>query len=310
MLEDVIDDKTTVNTDDETKDDEIEQEGLTCIDKTTEGVISVCGRIYESMDAGWIDCGDYFLNTHNQGTDGWHSARREGLKLVDGSANPVSFVKQLLTASNYAKAAGISPYETKESYITKWALDIRETFGLVAQGHLARGTKNEPVARLMYEDAKNVIVKEVGLAIPKWDLSIGSSVDGMVGEDGLIEIKCPEYIYDGYAMYSSKGVDPLMYVKKDHYAQMQGGMAILNRKWCDYVVYGVKEGALFIVRIMFNQSWWNKFLYPRLRDFISEAKHLQEIVDNNPDLQELVTKVKDGSIPFGKLMFVLRQYMK
>lgn len=294
----------------EEKKSEHKSDGPTCIDRTVEGVLSVCGKTYESMDAGWIDCGDYFLNTHNQGTDGWHSARREGLKLVDGSDNPVSFVDQLLTASNYAKAAGISPYETKESYIIKWTLGIRETFDLVSQGHLARGTKNEPVARLMYEDVKSVIVKEVGLAIPKWDLSIGSSVDGMVGEDGLIEIKCPEYIYDGYAMYSSRGVDPLMYVKKDHYAQMQGGMAILNRKWCDYVVYGVKEGALFIVRITFNKSWWSEYLYPKLRDFISEAKYIQEIVKSQPVLQELVAKVKDGSVPFGKLVHTLRQYKK
>lgn len=246
-----------------------------CFEKTQEGVISVCGKTFHSLDAGWIDCGTYFLNTHDQGTDGWHSARRAGLQLNDGSPNPVSLVPRLLTASNYGKAAGISPYESRDSYLQKWALNIQETFSLVAQSHLDRGTKNEPVARIMYEKTRGVIVREVGLAVPKWDLSIGSSVDGLVGEDGVIEIKCPEYIYDGYQKYQATNLNPLLYVKPDHYAQMQGGMAITGRKWCDYVVYGVKQRALFILHIKFDETWWKTFLYPRLREFINDAAVIQ-----------------------------------
>lgn len=270
-------------------------------DSDADDVISVYGKTYESLDAGWVDCGDYFLNTHNQGTDGWHSARREGLKLMDGSNNPVSFVSRLLTASNFGKAAGISPYEEKDSYLTKWTFNLRENFNLVSQGHLQRGTKNEPIARLMYEDVRRVIVREVGLAIPKWDLSIGSSVDGLVGEDGMIEIKCPEYIYNGYVSYQQKGIDPQLYVKKDHYAQMQGGMAILKRKWCDYIVYGVNEGRLFIQRVNYKSEWWENTLYPKLRSFIRESKILKEVM-KDLEIQNLIEEVNDGEQPFEILL--------
>ncbi|QEE11715.1 YqaJ viral recombinase family protein [Bartonella krasnovii] len=58
----------------------------------------------------------------------------------------------------------------------------------------------------------------------------GASPDGLIGEDGLIEIKCPQssnhlrFFIDGN-------------IKSEYYAQMQFQMACTGRKWCDFMSY-------------------------------------------------------------------------
>ena len=59
---------------------------------------------------------------------------------------------------------------------------------------------------------------------------VGVSPDGLVGEDGLIEIKCPQD--KTYTQYLLDGK-----IKPEYYSQMQMQMFITERLWCDYVVY-------------------------------------------------------------------------
>lgn len=216
----------------------------------------------------WTDEGTYWLNIHEQGTDGWHSARRDGWG-----------VTKLLTASNFAKAAGHEKYfTTREAYMEEFVSGVKPKFTEEAIRHMARGTENEPIARMLYEDARGVTVREVGLAVPKFDIRIGSSVDGMVGKNGLIEIKCPEKVY-----WKLRGEDDTdqrdkVSCKKQrdkifpsHYDQMQGGMAITGRKWCDYVVFGVKSEEIHIERVHWDQDYWDNDLYPGICSFLEKS---------------------------------------
>lgn len=95
---------------------------------------------------------------------------------------------------------------------------------------MQRGTDDEPFARAVYAEHL-APVEEVGFVTLEQDgYTIGYSPDGFVGDDGLIEIKSrkPEkhiaHVLDG---------KPPVY----NMAQMQAGMFITGRKWCDYISF-------------------------------------------------------------------------
>lgn len=94
---------------------------------------------------------------------------------------------------------------------------------------MRRGTELEPDARQMYEVRAGAFVTEAGVAITE-DGKFGYSTDGLVGDDGLIEIKCvasPEKIVN---IITTEDLSEYIH-------QIQGGMWITGRKWCDFVLY-------------------------------------------------------------------------
>lgn len=92
------------------------------------------------------------------------------------------------------------------------------------------GTDTEPYAREAYEMATGNIVEEVGFVIhPDINLA-GASPDGLVGDDGLIEIKCPNTATHIETLLSKK-------VDRKYLLQMQWQMACTDRDWCDFVSY-------------------------------------------------------------------------
>lgn len=97
-------------------------------------------------------------------------------------------------------------------------------------GPMAHGVENEAAARTMYEFMHNVNVTEVGLVLhPTIDMSCASP-DGLVGDDGLIEIKCP--LTSTHIETLRGGSIDGKYIK-----QMQWQMACTGRLWCDYVSF-------------------------------------------------------------------------
>jgi predicted phage-related endonuclease len=56
---------------------------------------------------------------------------------------------------------------------------------------MAWGTEQEPFARAAYELIKDALVQEVGFVLHPSISEAGASPDGLVGEFGLLEIKCP-----------------------------------------------------------------------------------------------------------------------
>jgi putative phage-type endonuclease len=89
------------------------------------------------------------------------------------------------------------------------------------------GTDNEPKARAMYEFMHNASVTEVGIVLHPTILNAQASPDGLVGDDGLIEIKCP-LTATHIATLRGGEIDG-RYVK-----QMQWQMACTGRAWCDF----------------------------------------------------------------------------
>lgn len=92
------------------------------------------------------------------------------------------------------------------------------------------GTEQEPVARQMYEFMYDVSVHQVGFVIhPTIEMS-GASPDGLVGDDGLVEIKCPNTATHINSLLGSQ-------IDGKYVSQMQWQMACTGRQWCDYVSY-------------------------------------------------------------------------
>jgi len=110
--------------------------------------------------------------------------------------------------------------------------------------HMQYGTETEPLARSAYEAETGFSVDEVGLCIHETIDRAGASPDGLVGNSGLVEIKCPKVAT--HLAYQIAGVVPAGYKN-----QMMWQMACTGRDWCDFVSFRPdlpEHLQLFVVR--------------------------------------------------------------
>jgi putative phage-type endonuclease len=127
------------------------------------------------------------------------------------------------------------------------------------------GKQQEPFARLAYEALRGVHVGQIPFAQHpsiKW---AGASPDGLVGDDGLCEIKCPRsYTHLGYIL---AGVVP-----EDYKPQMSWQLACMpEREWVDFISYDPR-------------------MPPGLRLFVRRFYRTQKVID---DLKQGVIKFLD-----------------
>jgi putative phage-type endonuclease len=110
---------------------------------------------------------------------------------------------------------------------------------------IARGNRLEPEAREAYELQTGRIVDEIGFAEHETENQLGNSPDGLVGDDGAIEIKCPEHTnYMRYWLNLEEIDGRIAYVginkeiPKDYLWQV-AQYFLVNEKlqWLDFIVY-------------------------------------------------------------------------
>lgn len=144
--------------------------------------------------------------------------------------------------------------KTRESY--RWELVSQRMTGIVKDGFTSKamehGTATEPEARIHYEVTHGVFVDQVGFIkhpTIKW---VGASPDGLVGDEGGLEIKCPNT--DTHLQTIASGKAPAKYI-----GQMQMGMWVTGRKWWDFVSYDPriqqKNLRYFCVRVMRDEEY-------------------------------------------------------
>lgn len=117
-----------------------------------------------------------------------------------------------------------------------------ESFNNAAMQH---GVDTEAYARAAYESLKDVLVDEVGFVPHPKILMAGASPDGLVGDDGLLEIKCPNTATHIETLLSQT-------VPGKYNTQMQFQMACTERSWCDFVSFDNRlpaELQLFVKRV-------------------------------------------------------------
>lgn len=177
--------------------------------------------------------------TLEQGTEEWLEARRG---LVTASTMNRLVTSTLKTADNDTSRALLNTLACER--ITGHVEPHFETFDM------ARGHNEEPWAREEYAAHKNVEVTQIGFMTRDLNgATLGYSPDGLVGDDGLIEIKCPQPKEHLRTILAGK--PPAQYQ-----AQLQVGLFVSGRAWIDYVSF-VQGMRLWKWRVYPDLAWFN-----------------------------------------------------
>lgn len=135
---------------------------------------------------------------------------------------------------------------------------------------MQRGIDLEPVARARYEAEAGVDVQQTGFVKHPTIQWFGASPDGLVGDDGLVEIKCPKSTT--HIVYILENKVPTKY--KD---QMIAQCMCTGRKWVDFVSFDDRlpdHLQLFIVRFTPTQEDFDK-TEAAVQKFLAELDELQ-----------------------------------
>ena len=165
-----------------------------------------------------------------QGSDAWLAARRG-----------------VITGSRFRDARDRLKSGKPSAAMLGYAQDLaRERCGglllpTFATPAMRIGTEQEPLARAEYELMTGNVVTEAGLILTD-DRRFGVSVDGLVGDDGLIEIKtmCSS------ATLFRAAVDGDI---SEYLDQINGALWLLGRKWCDLCLWVPDMQRLIVRRI-------------------------------------------------------------
>ena len=198
------------------------------------------------------------IHKMEQGSEEWHE-----IKLGRFSGTSFKNLQSGKSTASYQNciaevAAEILTHDKEENYVSE---------------DMERGIILEPEARKEYESIFDIEVKEVGFIEPDNDMAewTGISPDGLVGKDGLLEIKCP------------KAKTLFNYIKanklpNEYKWQVQGQLWVNQRLWCDFMAYypGLKP---FIIRVYPDIEMHGKIEY-ELRDAIKAVKEIIEMYNN------------------------------
>jgi hypothetical protein len=169
-----------------------------------------------------------------QGTPEWKAARAGK---ITGSRMPDVMTK--------LKNGGDSKVRTSyKAQIIAEILTGEPQDDLFISGPMRRGIELEPFARAAYEMKTDVMVDQVGFVIHPNVTRLGCSPDGLVGEEGMVEFKCP--LPATHIKYLLEGGAP-----EEYQPQLLTELAVCERKWNDFVSFcpEMPEGLqLFIVR--------------------------------------------------------------
>jgi len=156
--------------------------------------------------------------------------------LVQGSEEWAKVRCGLLTASEMKLVVTptLKPARNEKSTAHLYELLAQRITGHVEPRYISddmlRGQEDEILARALYSE-RYAPVEEVGfIANDKWGFTIGFSPDGLVGDDGFIEIKSRRPKYQVETILS--GIVP-----EEYLIQIQTGFLVSERKWCDFISY-------------------------------------------------------------------------
>lgn len=206
------------------------------------------------MDNNWEDKGRYWITTKEQLSDFWHLARigRITGSKIGGLVGHSKFSDPIITAR-----------EISGTY--------KSAKGFSSRALMEHGVTTEPHARRWFSNHIGKDVEELGLAVPKWNFKFGVSVDGIIDDHCICEIKAPKKMYaplKDHRKRISKGeiFDKYYHthIWDNHYDQMQLGMAVTGARKCYYIVYvsSTENPSIpldvYCECILFNVEYWNK----------------------------------------------------
>jgi len=154
-----------------------------------------------------------------QGSDEWHALRRGMIT--------ASTVSRLITGTGKPANNDTSRTQLLQLLAERITGESEPSF---YNDDMSRGHMLEPLARDIYAEHR-APVAECGFVTADFDGTvIGYSPDGLVGDDGLIEIKSPRQKNHLRSLLSCE-------VPAEYVPQVQTGLAVTGRAWCDYISY-------------------------------------------------------------------------
>ena len=145
--------------------------------------------------------------------------------------------------------------ETGKTYILERLVELETGFPAseIYGPALDWGTEHEPMAREWYTKLTGNVVQEA--YFEPYGTHAGGSPDGLVGELGIIEIKCPFKTVNHFKYRMARKADDL---PAEYFWQIQMNLLCTGRSWCDFVSFDprvrTKELGIFILRVSAGKS--------------------------------------------------------
>lgn len=131
------------------------------------------------------------------------------------------------------------------------------------------GIEQERFACMAYEERFEVFLDKTGFWYHPEIAWVGVSPDRLVGEDGLVEVKCPNTTTHLDYIFANK-------VPTEYYKQIQCQLWVTNRKWCDFISFDPrlpKRNQLFVIRCNRDESLIAD-MEVEVKQFLSEVEDL------------------------------------
>ena len=129
--------------------------------------------------------------------------------------------------------------------------------------YMARGHEQEEEARALYEVVTSATVDRVGFIKNE---EAGYSPDGLIDEDGLLEVKTMA----GHILIEHAEADR---VPPEHLPQIQGGLWVSGRAWLDFIGY-CPGHELLQYRVARDDEYIEETLAPAVKAFNQELREL------------------------------------
>lgn len=194
--------------------------------------------------------------------------------------------KGRITGSAIGAILGLSPFATPDDVLRRM---VREYHGEESEfkGNIAteHGVQNEPKAVADFVMQYDEVEEAPFVVHPDFDW-LGASPDGYIGEDGLLEVKCPFS-----KRHSTEGDFVSIADQQHYYAQIQYQLFCTGRKWCKF--YQWSPYGDMVEHVNFDPTFIERTM-PLLREFYD--RYLQEREPENAwryiDGGDLVQKYK------------------
>jgi hypothetical protein len=155
-----------------------------------------------------------------QGTQQWLDARR-GMLTASEMCRIITPGKLQAAANDKSRA---HVYEIAAQRITKY---VEPAY---VSDDMLRGQEDEIDARDLYRE-HYAPTEDVGfITNDRWGFTIGYSPDGLVGDDGVIEVKSRRQHFQIETIVNGA-------VPNEHVIQVQTGLLVSERRWCDFISY-------------------------------------------------------------------------
>lgn len=158
-----------------------------------------------------------------QGSVQWHEARRG---LLTASEMKLIITASLKIADNKEEKTHL--YELLAQRVTGYVEPHFQSYDM------ERGNFDEEHARAKYSETYEPVTECGFITNDRWGFTIGYSPDGLVGDDGLIECKSRVQKWHMRTLIESVSEEK---VPDDFTIQVQTGLLVSERKWCDFISY-------------------------------------------------------------------------